>query len=266
MVAGKGPLLASLLTAVESKNALTATGFANTILKAESTGRFWLLSSANRAGADPLNMKLKSAFAPRLGLILISLGWVGCQTHITVVPLRNGYEEVSHPHHALLDEPEPPRISFQRRAADGRVTRIWPSLYGVDDVIKDDLAIFVAEKAALDPERVTHPRLFAVRAPELPLDITDEVLWRWAKANDHDFDKSLQKLALITPQEKNGRLELRMEFWGNDTWAAQRDDWPEQGVLELEWRQLEQIMDAVNAKGTLQQDLRWHTPFIGEKF
>ena len=43
--------------------------------------------------------------------------------------------------------------------------------------------IFVGDKAYLEPDRVTHPRLFAVKSPELPLDITDEMLWRWSKAS-----------------------------------------------------------------------------------
>jgi len=210
-------------------------------------------------------MKLTSSFAASLGLILISLSWAGCQTHTTVTPLRNGYEEVAHPHHALLDQPEPPRISFQHRAADGRVTPIWPSLYGVSDVFKGDLAIFVADKASLDPERVTHPRLFAVRFPELPLDITDEVLWRWSRANGQDFAQSLRKLALVTPEDKNGGLLLRLEFWAAETWSAQREDWPEQGTLQLDWSQVNAIMQAVKTKGVLQKDLRWHTAYIGEQ-
>jgi hypothetical protein len=182
------------------------------------------------------------------------------------VPLRNGYEEVSHPHHTLLDEPESPRISLQHRGADGVVTLIWPSLYGVNDVIKGDLAIFVAEKAASGLERVTHPRLFAVRSPEAPLDITDEVLWRWSQTNGKDFSQSLQKLALITPEDKDGGLELRLEFWASETWSAQREDWPGQGTLQLNWGQVDAIMQAVKTKGVMQKDLRWHSAYIGEKF
>ena len=61
--------------------------------------------------------------------------------------MGSGYEEVSHPHHTLIDEPEPPRISFQHRGTDGEIKQIWPSLYSVNEVIKGDLAIFVADKA-----------------------------------------------------------------------------------------------------------------------
>ena len=146
------------------------------------------------------------------------------------------------------------------------MTPIWPSLYGVNEVIRGDLAIFVAEKAAIDPERVTHPRLFAVRCPELPLDLTDEVLWRWSQANGKDFKKTLQKFAMVTPEEKNGGLEVRLEFLAPSDYALERDDWPDQSSLQLDWPQVDEIMLRVKTKGVAEKDLRWHTAYIGEKY
>jgi hypothetical protein len=211
-------------------------------------------------------MKVPKKFACASTLVLFSLALAGCQTHTTVTALGSGYEEVSHPHHALIDEPEPPRVSFQHRAADGTVTRIWPSLYGVNEVIKGDLALFVADKSFLEPERATHPRLFAVKSPALPLDITDEVLWRWAKANSRDFAKTLEKFALITPAEKNGRLELQLEFTAENKWMGGDKNWPDDGTLQLDWNQVSEILRAVKAKGVVEKDLRWGTEYIGEKF
>jgi hypothetical protein len=211
-------------------------------------------------------MKPSNHLISRLAFALLGLGLAGCQTHKTVAPVSHGYEEVSHPHHALIDEPEPPRISFQHRDADGKTTPIWPSLYGVNEVVKGDLAIFVGDKAFLEPERVTHPRLFAVKSPELPLDITDEVLWRWAKANGKDFGKTLAKFTLVTPAEKNGRLELRLEFSPENKWSGDKEDWPDKSALQLDWNQVAEILRAVKTKGVVEKDLRWHTPYIGEKF
>lgn len=210
-------------------------------------------------------MRLPTYFVMSLAAGLSFVG-TGCQTHTTVIPMSNGYEEVSHPHHALIDEPEPPRISFQYRSADGEVTHIWPSLYGAAEVIKGDLAVFVAEKAYAEPDHTIHPRLFAVRSPELPLDITDEVLWRWSKANGKDFAKALEKFAGITPQENNGQLELQLEFWTKNEFNTAREDWPDQSVLRLDWKQVEEIIHAVKTKGVEEQDLRWHSKYIGEKF
>lgn len=235
-------------------------------------------------------MKLPRFFAARGGLILSALVWAGCQTHTTVVPLKNGYEEVLHPHHTLIDEPPPPRISFQYRDRNNVVTPIWPSLYGANNVIKGDLAIFVAEKAAIEPERVTHPRLFAVRSPVapldstdktlvvlphgevggfgpvVPLDITDEVLWRWSQANGKDFKTTLEKFAMVTPEENNGGLELHLEFLTPSDYALARDDWPDQGSLQLDWRQVDEIISRVKTKGVMEKDLRWHTAYIGERY
>lgn len=216
--------------------------------------------------APALCMNLSNYFAA-LALALVSLAEIGCQTHTTVLPLTNGYEEVSHPHHTLIDEPEPPRISFQYRAADGTLTRIWPSLYGFDDdVIKGDLAIFVAEKAYVNPDRETHPRLFAVRAPELPLDLTDEVLWRWTQANHKDFGKALPRLTQVIPVEKNGGLELRFDFWTQIAFGQEPEDWPDSSTLQLSWNQVEEIIRAVKTKGVIEKDLRWHSRYIGEKY
>ena len=113
-------------------------------------------------------------------------------------------------------------------------------MYGVGEVIKGDVAIFVGDKAYVssDPDdpRGTRPRLFAVRSPALPLDITDEVLWRWSKATGKDFAKAVQLFSLATPAEKNGQLELQLEFW------TEEKDWPDKTTLQLDWNQVSDIM------------------------
>lgn len=212
-------------------------------------------------------MKLSRQFAVSTAAALLCIAGAGCQTHKTVTTLGNGYEEVWHPYHTWMDEPPPPRVSLQHRDAAGDVTPIWPSLYGADLVIKGDLALFVAEKAYVEPERVTHPRLFAVRTPELPLDITDEVLWRWSKASGKDFAKTRDKFAGIMPEEKNGGVELRLEFWSENPLATVREEtWPDQSSLQLDWPQVEEIIHAVKTKGMVENDLRWHAKYVGEKF
>ena len=211
-------------------------------------------------------MKSTEFIASTVLLALFGFGLAGCQTHSVTTPVGGGYEEVSHPHHALIDEPEPPRFSFQHRAAGGTVTKIWPSLYGVQEVIHGGLAIFVGDRGYFEPERITHPRLFAVEAPNLPMDITGEVLWRWAQANHKDFGKTLARFTLVTPEENNGALLLRLDFASETPWLGTDKDWPDASCLQLDWEQVAQIVRAVKTKGAEQKDLRWHTPFIGEKF
>jgi hypothetical protein len=211
-------------------------------------------------------MKTANLIASASLLAALGLGLAGCQTHSITTPLSGGYEEVSHPHHALIDEPEPPRFSFQHRAADGTVTKIWPSLYGVQEVIHGPLALFVGDRGYFEPERTTRPRLFAVAAPALPLDLTDEVLWRWSQSNHKDMNKTLARFAMITPKEKNGGLQLRLEFTTDNPWLGTDKDWPLVSELQLDWNQVGEMVRAVKTKGAEQKDLRWHTPYIGEKF
>jgi hypothetical protein len=206
-------------------------------------------------------MQRNHHFIAGLALTLFSLGWAGCQAPKIVAPLTGGYEEVSHPKRAYLGETEPPRVSFEHHGADGQTNLIWPSLYGVNEVIKGNLAIFVGDQAYVEAgTKGTHPRLFAVQTPELPLDLTDEILWRWAKTNGKDFAVVLEKFSLVSPAEKNGGLELQLEFDSDDK------DWPEKSVLQLDWNQVAEIVRAVKTKGVRQKDVRWHTPFIGEKY
>ena len=197
-----------------------------------------------------------------LSLAMLCVGLAGCVSphHPVVTPVGNGYEEVAHPTRASMSQPETMRISFLYRAPDGKITLIWPSLYGVGEVIKGDVAIFVGDKAyvSADPNdlRGIKPRLFAVRSPALPLDITDEILSRWSKATGKDFTKAGQFFSLATPEEMNGQLNVELEFYTDEV------DWPDKSAILLDWNQVAEIMREVKEKGTLHKDLRWGTRYI----
>jgi hypothetical protein len=207
-------------------------------------------------------MKLIKNPASHLGLALFCLSLAGCESHKSVARLGSGYEEVTHlSRFSSGDEAELARISLQYRGTDGKIILVWPSLYGVKGVVKGDLAIFVGDRAYKDEDsKETRPRLFAVKAPEMPLDITDEVLWRWSKASGREFTKTLQSFSLVIPVETSGGLELQLEFSSEDK------DWPDKAVLQLDWNQLSDILHRVKEKGVVEKDLQWHTSFIGEKF
>jgi hypothetical protein len=215
---------------------------------------------------NALTMKLLRDFTACLALATLATTWAGCQTHKSVMPVGEGYEEVSHPtrNFIMLDEPTPPRISFQYRSADSTVAPIWSSLYGAGEVIHDGLAIFVGDKAYIESDRVTHPRLFAVKSPALPLDITDEALRDWSQAAGKDFNTARDRLTVITPEENNDHLELHFEFSAPDELSGP-DNWPKQSALRLDWSQVDAMVQAVKTKGFEQKDLHWKTPYIGEK-
>ena len=204
-------------------------------------------------------MKLIKNPIVHFSLAILCAGLAGCMTPKPVAPLGGGYEEIAHPNRSST-APSDTRVSFQYRAPNGKTTLIWSSLYGVGEVIKGDVAIFVGDKAYVSPDpndtRGTKPRLFAVRSPALPLDITDEVLWRWSKATGKDFVKAVQLFSMMTPEEKNGWLELHLEFW------TEEKDWPDTSTLQLDWNQVSDIMRDVKEKGVLRKDPRWDTPYI----
>jgi hypothetical protein len=196
-----------------------------------------------------------------LAAVLFCAVLAGCALDKMVDPLAGGYEEVAHPR-PTMDESTDVRVSFQHRTADGKITRIWPSLYGVDEVIQGDTAIFVGDVSFVssNPEdpRGTRPRLFAVRSPAPPLDITDEILWRWSKTSGKNYDAARQLFRLVTPSENDGQLALQLEFW------SEARDWPDRAVLQLDWDQVSAIMNEVKTKGKLHKDLHWRTPYIGK--
>ena len=206
-----------------------------------------------------ISMKLNNQLVCHGSLAMLCAGLTGCMPPNPVVPLGGGYEEKDHPNRSS-PAPADMRVSLQYRAPDGKITLIWPSLYGVGEVIKGDVAIFVGDKAFVEPNadipRGTKPRLFAVRSPALPLDITGEILWRWSKATGKDFTKIVDRFSMVTPEEKNGQLELQLEFW------TQEKDWPDKITFQLDWNQVSDVMREVKEKGVLRKDPRWGTPYI----
>jgi len=193
-------------------------------------------------------------------LALSGLCLAGCQTPKKhPIPVGHGYEEVSHPESGQSGEGAFTRISFEFAQTNGADLLIWPSLYGVNEVIRDDLAIFVGDVARSRRGGST-PHLFMVQSPKLPVDITDEILWRWAKKAGKDFSTAQEKYSLVTPVDRHGHLELELEFWTDEG----EKGWPEKAVLTLEWNQLPGLLRAAQQRAFPMEDLRWHTPYLRE--
>ncbi len=204
------------------------------------------------------------AWPCNLALGLLALGLTGCRSQLA--PVANGYEKVIHPTCPISFEPETPRVSFQFRTASGKAILIWPDIYSGQCVVKDDVAVFLGDKAYVDASgKNTRPRLFAVKAPAVPVDITDEVLWRWSKATGRDFTQTRNRFSEFTVENQSGLLVIHLEFTPGAMLSDERD-WPDSGDLKMEWSQVAGILRAESAKGVLQKDLRWHTSYIGINF
>jgi hypothetical protein len=195
---------------------------------------------------------------------VLCLGVTGCQTQPPTAKTGGVYVEISHKSHTFLPGDHPPRISLNHKDEDGHTRLIWPSLYCDALIVKDDTALFVGEKAFLREKKASiHPRLFAVQFPGFPVDITAQVLWRWAAANGKDLSKTFSRFSLAVPAEKDNGVVVHLEFWSGSYMADA--DWPETGDLTLSWAEVSSLMYAVEAKGITQKDPRWHTTYIGEK-
>jgi len=203
------------------------------------------------------------------GLIaLTGLCLVGCRTPHKTTHLSNGYEEVSTHARTFLamDDPAPERIGFQYMSPDGKLTRIWPSLYGMKEVIHGGLAVFVGDQVSVEDGAVNnHPSLFAVTAPALPVDITGEVLSLWAKSSGKDFSTAKQRFTVATPEEASDGLLLHLEFASSDYLVVDKN-WPDKADLKIAWDQVTNIMETVKSKGGVKRDNGWHTPFIGAQY
>jgi len=102
------------------------------------------------------------------------------------------------------------------------------------------------------------PQLFAVRAPELPLDITDEIIGRWAQTSGKDVVKAIAMAGIVYFQEKNNKMDFHFVFWTSEKWPDT--------VITLDWNQISDVMREVKEKGIERKDLRWGTRYIEKEF
>jgi hypothetical protein len=130
-------------------------------------------------------------------LAILCASLMGCGSVSSVKPLCSGYEEVTYTQNSI-SEPSAHRISLQFRKADGGRIIIWPSLdSGV--IFNNDTAVFDGVMSNYES------RLFAVNAPDLPMDITSAVLWRWSQQSGTDFGKLFKKARVVCQKrEDNG--------------------------------------------------------------
>ncbi len=205
-------------------------------------------------------MKPNKKLAYYFFLAILCTNLTGCGTIPSYEELGNGYVEATYTR-TSFSEPSAHRIALQYRKG-WHTVEIWPSLDGVKEVINGETVVFVGKAASKQPNpensRATDSRLFAVRAPSLPLDITDEVLWRWSKQSGEDFATLLKKAYVSYPKETNNILELHFAIWSPP-------DWPDLNI-HMDWNQISDIMREVKEKGVERKDPVWGTSYIEKEF
>ena len=103
----------------------------------------------------------------------------------------------------------------------------------------------------------TELRIFVVKSPELPMDITGEVIQRWAKEAGQDTT-NINPDTIVHLNEKDHEVE----FSFTTDIAGSR-----QGVVyKLTWPQISDIMREVKEKGAVRKDRVWGTSYIEKEF
>ena len=207
-------------------------------------------------------MKLGNKLVIHFLLATLCASLTGCGTIPRYEDKGGRYVEAIYTSPGLW-EPSGHRFALCYKHSDFWHSTIWPQTLGI--IVTNDLAVFRAGKAYEPPypdePSATGWRLFVVRAPKLPLDITDEVLWRWAKQSNDDLAKLLKNSDLFNKvhighfEETNSTLEFYVEILnvGN-------------GVIRLNWNQLPDIMREVKEKGVVRKDRVWGTSYIEKEF
>jgi len=124
--------------------------------------------------------------------------------------------------------------------------------------VKNGVALFSGYAAYRGPyhhePQDTELRIFAVKAPELPLDITDEILWRGSKESGRDFTNTLKTASYVLSEEKDDGIEFRFATGVS-------------GInVRLDWNQIADIMREVKEQGVVRKDRVWDTSYIEKEF
>lgn len=207
----------------------------------------------------PVEAMYRFSWLPFFVLALFGLLTVtGCRTpHGQESPLSRNYAEVAYPRRG--EDADFARVALEFHPPGGPKQTLWPQLYGVNEVVLDDLVIFVGDVSS-HRRGNTQPRLFLVQAPQVPVDVTDEMLWRWSRANHRNLDQALQHYSLVTPVRVGAEVELRFDFWTDEG----ENDWPEHGVLRLPVGQMPEILRSAQKRAHPEREPTWHTDYLRE--
>jgi hypothetical protein len=130
-----------------------------------------------------------------------------------------------------------------------------------DVLIKDGVAVFVGDKTTgrskLDNIWQMELRLFAAKAPGPPMDITSEVIGRWAKESGKDVTTAVKAASLLGAQINTNRLSCHFEFNGGVLAGAD---------IILDWSQILEITREVKGKSVERKDPELRVIYLEKEF
>lgn len=192
-------------------------------------------------------------------MIALSAVLEGCSSK-SATALGGGYEEIRIVHESVLMEPSLIQQQLAYRDASGKRTLVWPWLRsGV--FITNGLAVFLGDRSTFWSTNDKHwgqaPRLFVVKAPAVPVEITSEVLRRWARSSGKPEQEILKAASLIGAKMlPEGSFDFYFEFDGGR--------WPGTHIV-LDWSRIIEIEQLVRKDGELHNDPELHSGYIAER-
>ncbi len=191
------------------------------------------------------------------GMGMLCLCLTGCGTIPSYEQLGNGYVEATYTRTSW----EPPASRSELRYKKSwRTVKIWPDIGAA--IVKSDVAVFSGYRAYDQPSpnepKATESRLFAVKAPGLPLDVTDEVLWQWTQTSRENFTNVLARASFVRWEEKDNAVEFHFAVY-------HPPDWPSI-VVRLDWNKISDVMREVKKNGVVRKDRVWGTKYIEKEF
>ncbi len=115
---------------------------------------------------------------------------------------------------------------------------VWASIYNA--IVKNDVAVFIGHDVNYDS------KLFTVKAPELPMDITSEVLRRWSQSSGKDFAEALKFGNVGFIHDNGTTIQVTFTFWGQ-----KYETWPRE--FQLDSKMISEIMHDVKGKGVVRK-------------
>jgi hypothetical protein len=189
-------------------------------------------------------------------LAIFGMSLTGCGTIPSYEDKGGRYVEATYTHPGLW-EPSGHRMALCYEYGGGLWhSTIWPDTLGI--YVNDGVALFTAYAASREPDpenpKATHPRLLAVRAPDIPLDITGEIVRGWAKKTGHDLNIYGPR-TIVHSEQKDDMVEFTFGISAS-----------EHATVTMDWNQIADVMREVKEKGVVKKDRVWGTSYIEKEY
>jgi hypothetical protein len=165
-------------------------------------------------------------------------------------PLAEGFEEIDVTYQGW--EPAMTQRQLAHTDSIGRKAIIWPWVFsGI--FISNNLVVFMGENPEYDH------RLIAVSPPELPMDITPQVIGSWAREAGMDVSNVIATANLMDcKQAANNDLELYVGF-------GDMNKYTNINIL-VKWGQIPDMMSQVREKGIERKDRKFGVIYLTTEF